>query len=332
MGLIVANCISKDSYKIFLDSMIKSLKLKRDLICDILDLFPDVFSYEIPDGGYFVFVKINDTYKIDSNEFLKICSSNGITFHQGWKFTSDELKDKYKKYFRLSCSYYDHSTLLDLLETRMKICVTHIRRESLIWEFGHRGRLGSLICSELKERMFEYNIIDRSFGLRAIINEDLIVDVSSPEGTETLLTKLFEKNIFPTIIVGTTGNLPMDLINSYPGKIIVRSNFSEGIPLVLSLLDKFDKNIWKKIEIKDYHHVNKKDSPSGTAKTIKSQLILNGFNNDNIEINSYREGDIIGTHDIIISNDVESITIQHKALNRKIFAVGCVNLIQKYMN
>jgi 4-hydroxy-tetrahydrodipicolinate reductase len=151
--------------------------------------------------------------------------------------------------------------------------------------------------------------------------------VSSPEGTLTLLEKLQEKNIYPKIIIGTTGDLPMNLIASYSGEILIQSNFSEGVPLVLSFLDKFDKSVWTKIEIKDFHHCNKKDSPSGTAKSIKSKLGENGH--EDIQVVSYREGEIIGIHEIVLSNDVESITIKHEAKDRRIFAIGCVNLICK---
>jgi len=328
MGLIVAYIIKTDLYKNYLSDMIRSLDEKRELICKVLDLYSDVFSYTKPDGGYFIFVKLNDKFGINSDEFLEICKKNGITFHQGWKFTSDELKNTYNYHFRLSCSYYSLDDFNKYFSDRIKLIVKELyKKNKTIWVLGSTGRLGSLIVKELENKSLKYKTINREFNLDKLSIDDLIVDVSSPEGTKNLLTKLTELNLYPKIIIGTTGNLPMNLINSYPGEIIVKSNFSEGIPLVLSFLEKFDKNYWTKIEIKDFHHVNKKDAPSGTAKTILNKLESNGYNG--IEVQSYREGDIIGIHEIILSNDVESITIKHEAKDRRIFAVGCVNLICK---
>jgi DNA-binding transcriptional MocR family regulator/dihydrodipicolinate reductase len=324
-GLIMSQVIETAEYYHFLQRMLLSLESKRDLICQVLDSYPNTFSYVKPDGGYFIFVKLNDKYKIDSNRFLEICKSHGVTFHQGWKFTTNELKDKYKNYFRLSCSYYYYGELLDRFASRFESIVTELERK--IWVLGATGRLGSLICEELNSRSLKYKTIMRDFNLDNLTNNDLIVDVSSPEGIKTLLEKLVSIKTYPKIIIGTTGQLPQQLINEYPGEIIVRSNFSEGVPLVLSFLDLLDKNIWKTITIKDFHHKNKKDSPSGTAKTITKRLESNGLHD--IKIESYREGDIIGIHEIEISNDVESITIKHEAKDRKIFAIGCVNLICK---
>lgn len=333
MGLIVSSIIQTSDYKKYIDSMICSLESKRELICKVLDFYPDIFSYSKPDGGYFIFVKLNDKFNIDSDEFLKICKENKITFHQGWKFTTPELKNKYKNYFRLSASYYSYDSIQKYFNQRIQKCVTELlekyqKSNKIIWILGSTGRLGTLIVKELEFLSIKFKTIDRNFNLDGLQKYDIIVDVSSPEGTTKLLQKLMlNKYVYPKIIIGTTGDLPMELINSYSEEIIIRSNFSEGIPLVLSFLDKIDKNYWTKIEIKDFHHVNKKDAPSGTAKLIVKKLNSVGY--DNVEIVSYREGDIIGIHEIVISNDIESITIKHTVTNRRIFALGCVNLICK---
>ena len=340
MAYMMSMVINDKSYSKFLDIIIQTLQSKRELICQVLDLYPDIFSYDKPDGGYFIFVKINEKWGVDSDAFLEICKSIGITFHQGWKFTTTELKEHYKYHFRLSASYYWYDELLEYLATRMELCVEKLKDKyykdnATTYVLGYKGRLGSLIVEELKNRSMKFKPIDRNFELfelfepEDITSHDVIVDVSSPIGTKTLLEKLQEKKYYPKVIIGTTGDLPYDLIKTYPGEIIVQSNFSEGVPLVLSFLEKFDKSVWKSIEIKDFHHVNKKDSPSGTAKSIKSKLVENGH--ENILIKSSREGEIIGIHEITLSNDIESITIKHEAKDRRIFAIGCVNLICKYI-
>jgi len=332
MGFMISMVITGNYYPQFLKMINYSLNSRRELICQVLDLYPDVFTYYKPDGGYFIFVKINEKWGIDSDEFLEICKLNGITFHQGWKFTTPELKEKYKNYFRLSCSYYYYYEILKFFAERMEKIINELyKKNKNIWILGHKGRLGTLICKELEFRSMKWKPINRDFQFQHITNNDVIVDVSSPKGTETLLEKLQEKKYCPTIIIGTTGNLPDKLIQSYPGKIMVRSNFSEGIPLVLSFLDNFDKLKWPKIEIKDFHHKDKKDLPSGTTKSIVSKLEENTYNNEDISIVSYRDGLTIGIHEIILSNEIESITIKHEVKDRRIFAIGCVNLICKFI-
>lgn len=331
MGYMVSMVITDNYYPRFLEVINCSLNARRELIYQVLDVYPEIFSYYKPEGGYFIFVKINEKWGVDSDKFLEICKQNGITFHQGWKFTIPELREQYKYHFRLSASYYYYGELLQYLAPRMEKCVEqlmeyHYKKNATTWVFGSSGRLGSLIVEELKNRSMKWKPLGRNIEqLQEITDYDVIVDVTSPEGTKTLLASLMEYGRTPRIIIGTTGDLPYNLINTYPGDIIVRSNFSEGMPLILSLLDKFDKSVWPVIKIKDFHHVNKKDSPSGTAKSINSKLKEIGH--EDISIESYREGDIIGIHEIILSNDVESITIKHEAKDRKIFAVGCVNLI-----
>jgi dihydrodipicolinate reductase len=60
---------------------------------------------------------------------------------------------------------------------------------------------------------------------------EVIVDVSSPEGTTQLITKLIELNLRIPLIIGTTGDLPNKLINHYSKKatVIVCPNFSISV-------------------------------------------------------------------------------------------------------
>ena len=248
MGYMISMVITGKLYPEFLNMINYTLNAKRELICQVLDSYPDVFTYNKPEGGYFIFVKINEKYNIDSDQFLEICKLNGITFHQGWKFTTPELKNNYKNYFRLSASYYSYHDLLTYLASRMEQCVQKVKeyyykKNAITYVLGYNGRLGSLIIEELKNRSMKYKTIGRNFELDHITSNNIIVDVSSPEGTKTLLEKLQEKKCYPRIIIGTTGDIPYKLIESYQGEIIVRSNFSEGVPLVLSFLEKFDKSI-----------------------------------------------------------------------------------------
>ena len=71
--------------------------------------------------------------------------------------------------------------------------------------------------------------------------------------------------------------------------------------------------------IEEVHHLLKKDNPSGTALTIASLLGV-----DPRSIKATREGDELGLHKIALSFDDQEIIVQHRVLNRAVFAKGAL--------
>jgi 4-hydroxy-tetrahydrodipicolinate reductase len=91
--------------------------------------------------------------------------------------------------------------------------------------------------------------------------------------------------------------------------------------------------------MEEIHHLQKLDSPSGTAITLANGILEN--NHDYISwvlgeektpftatgqlgVTSYRKPDVPGTHIIRYSSPVDTITLIHEAHNRKGFALGAV--------
>ena len=79
-----------------------------------------------------------------------------------------------------------------------------------------------------------------------------------------------------------------------------------------------NKHTEYKVSIKEIHHTEKLDQPSGTALTLKSDLP------DSIPIISERKKDIPGTHIVSYNSEIDSITITHEAHNRNGFAQGAL--------
>merc|ERR1711871_777659 len=158
---------------------------------------------------------------------------------------------------------------------------------------GANGKLGSLIKDVLKVNNIEFlGNIDRNINIPD--DTELIIDVSSPEGTKALLKKLGQSRI--PLLIGTTGDLPIKELKLYSrfAPVAVISNFSDGIPLVLDWVktanNRLDNN-WN-INMEEKHHIQKIDKPSGTAKSINNEL------DNRATINSIRSGDIFGEHKI----------------------------------
>ena len=69
--------------------------------------------------------------------------------------------------------------------------------------------------------------------------------------------------------------------------------------------------------------MHKKDAPSGTAKTMAE--IAEQFSQFKVkEIESIREGEVIGDHTIAFESPVDVISIHHHAKTREIFAQGAL--------
>ena len=91
------------------------------------------------------------------------------------------------------------------------------------------------------------------------------------------------------------------------------------------------------IEVIEAHHRNKKDAPSGTAKTIleiieveagarEKQYGREGMTERKNEIGVHviRGGDIVGDHKVMYSKNYETIELSHRAYDRSVFASGAI--------
>ena len=78
--------------------------------------------------------------------------------------------------------------------------------------------------------------------------------------------------------------------------------------------------------LKDIHHKNKKDSPSGTALRLK-KLFPKPFK-DKLKIVSVREGEEFGTHKVELKTPWETLILEHNALSREVFAEGALKALE----
>ena len=94
------------------------------------------------------------------------------------------------------------------------------------------------------------------------------------------------------------------------------------------------------------HHNQKLDVPSGTALMLAKRIQEaregltfnigrheNGKRDSNeIGIHSLRYGSEVGTHEVIFSNGLETITIRHDAKDRALFAKGALSAVKWLVN
>lgn len=149
------------------------------------------------------------------------------------------------------------------------------------------------------------------------------IDFSRPEAT----IKLLEKIDTPCVI-GTTGFSKTEFakINEYSKKypVLMASNMSPGMNWMFQLVRSFPQQAtWiSETLLREEHHRQKKDAPSGTAKSLLSVLESRGVTGTQVE--SIRAGSIVGNHSVRFVGDNEEIEIIHRVQNRKVFAEGAL--------
>ena len=123
------------------------------------------------------------------------------------------------------------------------------------------------------------------------------------------------------------------------GAFLYASNFSVGVNIFFEI----NKNLARlmsgqpqyEMDIKEIHHTQKKDAPSGTAITLAEQVIENMPRKDTwvneqtispneIAIVSERTDPYPGWHEVNYHSDIDEIKIVHNAFNRNGFALGAV--------
>ncbi len=177
-----------------------------------------------------------------------------------------------------------------------------------------------------------------------ILYTDVVIDFSSPEGTQQALYFCLQNK--KPIVIGTTGHSDQQLDNirkaSEEIPVLLSPNMSLGVNIIFKLVELLttvlkDKNY--DIEIVEAHHNKKKDAPSGTAKKIMDIIkhikpqtyfvycrngIIGERKNDEVGVSVIRCGDIVGEHTIIYSTYGERIELKHIATSRETFAKGAV--------
>ena len=156
---------------------------------------------------------------------------------------------------------------------------------------------------------------------------DIIIDFSSPKSSMKILQLAKSKKI--PILIGTTGFSEDEFkeieIASTQTPILFAPNTSSGIAILKNILNK-SKNLFSEdneFSISETHHIEKKDSPSGTALDLQ-RTIISAYPEAKVLIESFREGNNPGEHTVSINLDNEIIELTHKAENRSIFALGAL--------
>jgi len=202
--------------------------------------------------------------------------------------------------------------------------------------FGASGRMGTSVIELLRSdyagrARLEAAIDSHSGNLDELANVNTVIDFSLPDGTAALLDWMEQrKTPLPSLLCGTTG-LSDEHYSRFQKLaettlVFHTNNFSTGVAALSAIL-RYASPILKSLaydaRMTETHHIHKLDAPSGTAKTLAQAL--DPLDPDSIDIESVREGEVVGKHDVIFTSVADQISIGHSATDRTLFARGAID-------
>jgi 4-hydroxy-tetrahydrodipicolinate reductase len=197
-----------------------------------------------------------------------------------------------------------------------------------------RGKTGSIVANVAHERGHGVRVLGEEENPNAsaltgpfLAGFDAVIDFTTPEAVIPNLRASLANGA--RVVVGTTGwygqlNDMRALAERKGAGLLYGTNFSVGVQAMFRVARELAVAAPRyKFTITETHHSDKKDSPSGTALSLK-QVLQTANPSLEIEIVSKREGDASGIHVIEARSQNDLIELKHEAFSRRGFAEGAV--------
>ena len=209
------------------------------------------------------------------------------------------------------------------------------------------GKMGKTIEQVAIERghhiklKIDLNNLD-AFNQQNFEHIDAAIEFTGPHTAYDNIIKCIE--LGKPVVSGSTGWLEhLENVESAclekKGSFLYASNFSVGVNIFFEINKKLAQLMEGKnqydVSIKEIHHTQKKDAPSGTAITLAEQILSNNTSKLNwvndvpasknqLFIKSERIDPYPGLHEVKYMSAVDEIRIMHEAHSRDGFALGAV--------
>ena len=196
------------------------------------------------------------------------------------------------------------------------------------------GKTGSLVAEVARERHHVVTILRSAdnpaasaLTVDALRDVDLAIDFTTPHAVLDNITACLSAG--KPMVVGTTGwygAIPavQALAEKTNTGFLFGANFSIGVNLFLEIARVGAAALEHGYtgQIFERHHVHKKDAPSGTAIAIRN--VIREASSHELEITSFREGEVVGMHEVVLDSPDDTIYLCHDAKSRRGFAEGAV--------
>jgi 4-hydroxy-tetrahydrodipicolinate reductase len=179
-------------------------------------------------------------------------------------------------------------------------------------------------------------------NISSVAHVDVAIEFTGPHSAIHNLLKCFELGL--PVVCGSTGWLAAwDQVKTAcekaNGTLVYASNYSIGVNLFFEINKQLARlmNNYPEYDVsmREIHHTEKKDAPSGTAITLAEQVIEAINRKERWTLDKATDRKIIpilaeridpapGTHHILYESAVDNIEIIHTAHNRTGFAGGAI--------
>jgi len=209
------------------------------------------------------------------------------------------------------------------------------------------GKMGQEIQKLAIEKGHEVNLIidlenRNDLNPRNLEKVDIVFEFTTPETAPENIICCFDGGV--GVVSGTTGWMDhfdrvADHCRQTKQAFFYASNYSVGVNILFSI-NRYLAAIMNRfpeydVFIEEVHHLQKLDSPSGTAITLASEMIPlldqkdrwepEGKNSKQvIPIQSVRRNAIPGVHTVSYRSEFDTLEIRHSAKSRRGFAVGAL--------
>lgn len=199
-----------------------------------------------------------------------------------------------------------------------------------------RGKTGSLVAEAARGRHHTVEVFGarENAGAAALSPErlsavEVVIDFTAPHCVIPNIEACVRAG--KNMVVGTTGwygelDRIRRLIEQHKTGFVYSPNFSLGVNVFFegvrvaaaALRHGYSGQIFER------HHAHKKDAPSGTAIEMQKIVQESSGQAEPLEITSFREGEVVGLHELVFESANDRIYLCHDAKSRRAFAEGAV--------
>ncbi len=199
-----------------------------------------------------------------------------------------------------------------------------------------RGKTGSLVAEVAAEHRHHTQIVGAAENANSsaltperLRTTDVVIDFTAPQCVLANIEVCV--NCGKNMVVGTTGwdhdrDRVRALVERHHTGFVYGANFSIGVNLfyqiartaAVALQHGYTGQIFER------HHARKQDAPSGTAIALQHIIHEVAPKQEPLEITSFREGEVVGFHEVIFESTADRIYLSHDAKSRRGFAEGAV--------
>ena len=199
-----------------------------------------------------------------------------------------------------------------------------------------RGKTGSLVAEVAAERKHHIrvagakeNAAGAALTAETLREIDAVIEFTAPHCVLPNIEACVKAG--KNMVVGTTGwhheiDTVRKLVEQHKTGFVYAANFSVGVNLFFDVARAAAAALRHDYtgQIFERHHVQKKDAPSGTAIQIQQVIREASARNEGLEITSFREGDVVGLHEVVLESPTDRIYLCHDAKSRRGFGEGAV--------